>query len=64
MSGGIAITLMILAVVAVFRPDSRIAGYAVGALVLVCLAVCGGALWVDARTTRATDHLAPRFGRR
>lgn len=43
MWGAIAITLTALAVVAVYGLDPRIAGYAVGALLVVCLAVCGAA---------------------
>lgn len=54
MWGAIGITFMILAVVAVYSLDSRIAGYAVGALVLFCLAVCGAAFWLDSRTAATT----------
>jgi hypothetical protein len=61
MWGVIGVTLMILAVVAVYGLDPRIAGYAVGALVLMCLAVCGAAFWLDARTTRTTDRLVDQL---
>lgn len=64
MWGAIGVTFMILAVVAVYGLDSRIAGYAVGALVLVCLAVCGAAFWLDARTARATTRFVDQLRRR
>lgn len=61
MWGAIGMTLSILALVAVFRLDPRIAGYAMGALVLVCLVVCGAAFWMDSRAERATARLAARM---
>ena len=57
MWGAIGITFLVLATVAVLRLDPRIAGDAVGTLVLVCLAVCGAAFWFDARASRATTRL-------
>ncbi len=57
MWGAIGINSMILTVIAVYALDPRIAGYAVGALLLFCLAVCGFAFWFDAGTTRTTDRL-------
>lgn len=54
MWGTIGITFMILGVVAVHKLDSRIAGYAVGGLVLACLAACGAAFWLYSRTARTT----------
>ena len=64
MWGAIGITFMILMVVAVYQLDSRIVGYAVGALVLTCLAVCGSAFWLDARTARTTERLVDQLRRR
>lgn len=64
MSGAIAITSLVLVMGAVLRLDVGIAGYAVGALVLVCLAVCGAALWIDGRAGRATARLATQVRRR
>lgn len=64
MWGAIGITFMILAVVAVYNLDTRIAGYAVAALVLVCLAVCGVASWFDARTGKTTRQLIDQLRRR
>ncbi|HEX6302088.1 MAG TPA: hypothetical protein VF148_16665 [Acidimicrobiia bacterium] len=64
MWAAIAITFMVLAVVAVYQLDSRIVGYAVGALVLVCLAGCGAAFWLDARTARTTNRAADQLRRR
>jgi hypothetical protein len=64
MWGAIGITFMILAVVGVYQLDSRIVGYAVGALVLVCLAVCGAAFWLDTRTARTTERLVDQLRRR
>ncbi|HEX6219995.1 MAG TPA: hypothetical protein VF115_02770 [Acidimicrobiia bacterium] len=64
MWGAIGVTLTVLAVVAVFPLDPQFAGYAVGALVLVCLAVCGAAFWLDARTTRTTKRIADQLRRR
>lgn len=64
MWGVIGVFFMILAVVAVYGLDPRIGGYAVGALVLVCLAVCGAAVWLDARMTRATTRLVDQLRQR
>lgn len=64
MWGAIGIAVMILAVVAVYRLDPRIAGYAVGALVLVCLATCGAAFWLEARTARTTQRFVDQLHRR
>lgn len=64
MWGAIGITFMALAVVAVYGLDPRIADYAVGALVLVCLALCGVAFWLDARATRTTERLVDQLCRR
>jgi uncharacterized membrane protein YccC len=61
MWGTIGITFILLALVAVLRLDPRIAGYVVGALVLTCLAVCGAAFWLDARTSRTTDRLVDQL---
>lgn len=63
MWGAIGITFMILAVVAVYQLDPRIAGYAVGGLILVCLAVCGVAFWLDARTARSTNRAVDELHR-
>jgi len=64
MWGTIGVTFMLLALVAVLRLDPRIAGYAVGALILTCLAVCGAAFWLDARTARTTDRLVEQLRER
>ena len=64
MWGAIGITFMFVAVVATYGLDARVAGYAVGALVLVCLAVCGAAFWLDARTARTTERLVDQLRRR
>lgn len=64
MWGAIGIAFMILAVVAFYRLDSRIAGYAVGALVLVCLALCGAAFWLDSRTAANTRQFIDRLRQR
>lgn len=64
MWGAIGITFTLLAVVAVYNLDSRIAGYAVGALVLVCLVVCGAAFWLDSRSARTTKRLVDQLRRR
>lgn len=60
MWGTIGITLSILALVAVLGLDPRITGYAMGALILVCLAVCVAAFWMDSRAERASARLAER----
>jgi hypothetical protein len=62
MWGAIGITFFVLALVAVLRLDPRIARYAVGALVLVCLAVCVAAFWMDSRSERAAADFAHRLG--
>jgi hypothetical protein len=64
MWGAIGITFMILSVVAVYALDPRIVRYAVGGLVLICLAVCGAAFWLDARMTPSTTRLVDRLRRR
>jgi hypothetical protein len=64
MWGAIGINFMILTVVAVYALDPRIAGYAVGALVLICLGVCGPAFWLDSRTARTTERLVDQLRRR
>ena len=64
MWGAIGVTFMVLAVVAVYGLEPQIAGYAVGALVLVCIVVCGAAFWLDARTARATTRLVEQLRRR
>lgn len=64
MWGAIGITFMVVALVAAYGLDARVAGYAVGALVLVCLAVCGAAFWLDARTARTTERLVDQLRRR
>jgi hypothetical protein len=64
MWGAIGITFMTLTVVSVYQLDPRIVGYAVGALVLVCLAVCGAAFWLDTRTARTTERLIDQLRRR
>lgn len=61
MWGAIGITFMALAVVAIYGLDTRVAGYAVGALVLVCLAVCATAFWLDTRTARTTTRFLNRL---
>lgn len=60
----IGVAFMVLAVVAVYRLDPRIAAYSVGALVVVCLAMCGAAFGLDARPARATDRLIDQVRRR
>jgi hypothetical protein len=64
MWGAIGVTFFLLAVVAALRLDPRIAGYAVGALVLTCLLVCVAAFWMDARAEQATARLAERIHHR
>lgn len=64
MWGAIGVTFMVLAVVAVYGLEPRIAGYAVAALVLVCIVVCGAAFWLDAGTARATTRLVEQLRRR
>ncbi|MEX2133628.1 MAG: hypothetical protein WEB67_05750 [Acidimicrobiia bacterium] len=64
MWGAIGVTFFLLALVAVFRLDPRIAGYAVGSLVLVCLIVCVAAFWMDSHAARATARLADQLGDR
>lgn len=64
MWGAFGTTFFVLALVAVLRLDSRIAGYAVGALVLVCLVVCVAAFWMDSRAHRATALLADQLRHR
>ena len=64
MWGAIGVAFMIMAVVAVYRLVPQIAGYTVGALVLVCLAVCGTAFWLDGRNARVTDRLVDQLRRR
>lgn len=63
MGAAIGIALMVLTVV-VYGLDTRIAGYVVGVLVLMCLAVCGAAFWLDTRTARTTDRLVDRLRHR
>ncbi|MEX2324039.1 MAG: hypothetical protein WEA29_09755 [Acidimicrobiia bacterium] len=64
MWGVIAIAVMILAVVAVYQQlDSRVVGYAVGALVLVCLAVCGATFWLDTGSVRTTKRSVDQLRR-
>ncbi len=58
------VSFFVLALVAVLRLDPRIAGYTVGALVLVCLLVCVAAFWMDSRAARATDRLADQLRNR
>ena len=64
MWGAIGITFFVLGLVAVLRLDPRIARYAVGALVLVCLAVCAAAFWMDSRSERASSDFAHRLRHR
>ena len=64
MWGSIGVTFMILVVVAVYGLDPRIGGYAVGALVLLCIAVCGAAVWLDTRVARATARLVDQLRHR
>lgn len=64
MWGAIGVTFMILAVVAVYRLDSRIAGFVVGALILTCLTVCGAAVWLDIRSAGTTTRLVNQLRRR
>jgi hypothetical protein len=64
MWGAIGITVFVLALVAVLRLDPRIARYAVGALVLVCLAVCVAAFWMDSRSEQASSDFTHRLGHR
>jgi hypothetical protein len=61
MWGAIGIAFFVSALVAVLRLDPRIAGYAVGALVLACLVVCVAAFCMDSRAHRATALLADRI---
>ncbi|MEX1134526.1 MAG: hypothetical protein WED83_06765 [Acidimicrobiia bacterium] len=61
MWGTIGITFFLLALVALLRLDPRIAGYAVGTLVLVCLVVCIAAFWMDSRASRETARLIDRL---
>lgn len=63
MWGAIGVTIMTLTVVASYQLDPRFAGYAVGALVLVCLALCGAAFWLDARTARTTERIVEQLRR-
>lgn len=60
MWGTAGATFVVLAVVAVEGVDPRIAGYAAGVLVLVCLSLCAAAYWLDARAARATTRLLER----
>lgn len=64
MRGAIGVAFMVLAVVAIYGLDPRIAGYVVGVLVLICLAVCGAAFWLDTRTARTTDRLVDQLRHR
>lgn len=64
MWGAIGVTFFVLALVAVLRLDPRIAGYTVGALVLVCLVMCVAAFWMDSRAARATARLAEQLRNR
>jgi predicted lysophospholipase L1 biosynthesis ABC-type transport system permease subunit len=64
MWGAIGVSFFLLALVAVLRLDPRIAGYTLGALVLVCLVVCVAAFWMDSRAKRATALLASRLRNR
>jgi len=61
MWGAIGVTFFLLALVAVLRLDPRIAGYAVGSLVLVCLVICVAAFWMDSRAARATSRLVDQL---
>jgi hypothetical protein len=60
----IGVSFFLLAVVAMFGLDPRIAGYAVGTLVLMCLLVCVAAFWMDSHAERATARLAERVHHR
>ena len=69
MWGAIAVTVFVLVVVAVFRLDPHIAGYAAGALILVCLLTCVAAFSMghapgmpppDSPTGYATGHANSR----
>ncbi|MEX1207890.1 MAG: hypothetical protein WEE36_04675 [Acidimicrobiia bacterium] len=62
MWGGFAVTFVVLTAVVVLRLDARIARYAVGALVMVCLVTCGLALWIESRAGRATVRVVRRQG--
>jgi hypothetical protein len=64
MWGAIGVAIMIMAVVAVYRLDPQIAGYTVGVMVLVCLALCAATFWLDGRTARATDRLVDQLRQR
>lgn len=64
MWGTIGVAFMAMTIVAVYGLDTEIAGYAFGILVLVCLAVCGAAFWLDARTARATNRLVDKLHHR
>lgn len=64
MWGAIGIAFIALGVVAVSGLDPRIAGYVVGTLVLVCLAVCGAAVWLDNRGARTTARLIEQLRNR
>jgi hypothetical protein len=61
MWGAIAVTVFVLVVVAVFRLDPHIAGYAAGALILVCLLTCVAAFSMGSRSERATTRLTDRI---
>lgn len=64
MWGAIGVTLAVLTVVYALQLDSRIFGYVVGALLVVCLAVCMAAFWMDTRADRAHTDLVDRFRNR
>jgi hypothetical protein len=61
MWGAIAVTVFVLALVAVFRLDPRTAGYAAGALILVCLLTCVAAFSMGSCSGRATARLTDRI---
>jgi uncharacterized membrane protein YccC len=63
MWGAVGVTLLVLALAAVYDLDPRIAGYAAGILVLTCLAICGVAFWLDARMARTTDRMFDQIHR-
>lgn len=64
MWAAIGISFAAVTMATVLRLDPRIAGYVVGGLIVVCLAVCVLAYWLDARTGRTSRQMLDDLSQR
>lgn len=60
----IGLSFVAVAMATVLNLDPRIAGYVVGGLIVVCLAVCVFAYWLDARTGRVSRQMLDELSQR